>query len=293
LSQRIGTYLNHHVIIEADNATTQITFVPQPPVSDYFHVNDPPFTLEKARTLLASPALAPLQNGKVYAEAGGEKLYYRQLGRTTVEQEESILPVLANLARAYPKIVETLAGAAAALLQPLMADETHPLQSFSRQLLQDIGEATKAALGTYALDRLLCPRCLVYFGEHLLQESLLEKPLFFYGCRACGQSREFLEWTGQIIAVLSEEMAKAEVKEGDTLWVNWLQRRTLFDFEAVEIQQATDEAVERLAMQVGNDTDAIRRPRYPEMRCTVSTTCNLSENTLRILQRTFGEVALI
>jgi hypothetical protein len=88
-------------------------------------------------------------------------------------------------------------------------------------------------------------------------------------------------------------MAEAEVKEGDTLRVNWLQRRNLFDFDEVEIEQATDEAVERLAMQVGNDTDPIRRPRYPEMHCTVATTCGLSENTLRILQRTFGDVALI
>lgn len=291
--QRFGNYLNHHIIIESDGANSQITFVPQPSTNDYFHINEPPFTLEKLRSLLASPALAPLQYGKVYAEAGREKLYYRQLGGLTDDQVASVLPVLANLAQAYPKIVEKVGGAAAALLQPLLADENHPLQPFSQQLLQDIGEATKAALGNYDLGRLLCPGCLVYFGEHLLQDSLLEKPLSFYGCRACGQSRAFLEWTGQIVAVVAAGMAEAEVKAGDTLRVNWLQRRNLFDFDMVEIQQATDEAVERLAMQVGNDTDPVRRPRYPEIRCTVATTCGLSENTLRILQRTFGEVVLI
>lgn len=72
--------------------------------------------------------------------------------------------------------------------------------------------------------------------------------------------------------------------------INWLARRALFDFDWVEIVQATDEDVERFAMQVGNDTDPFRRPRYPNMHCVIGPDCNLSENTLRILHRTFGEV---
>jgi hypothetical protein len=34
----------------------------------------------------------------------------------------------------------------------------------------------------------------------------------------------------------------------------------LFDFDRVEIQQATDEEVERFAVQVGNDTDELSDP---------------------------------
>jgi hypothetical protein len=74
--------------------------------------------------------------------------------------------------------------------------------------------------------------------------------------------------------------------------VNWLTHRKLFDFDEVEIAQTTDEDVERFAVQVGNDTDPKRKPRYQKMRCVVSSECQLSENTMRILERMFGTVAV-
>src|SRR6185295_18517069 len=72
--------------------------------------------------------------------------------------------------------------------------------------------------------------------------------------------------------------------------VNWSATRKLFDFNAVEIVRATDEEVERFAVQVGNDTDPTRQPGYKEMQCVILPQCQLSENTWRILQRTFGQV---
>ena len=71
---------------------------------------------------------------------------------------------------------------------------------------------------------------------------------------------------------------------------NWLKYKTLFDFDMVEIINATDEDVERFVVQVGNDTDQTRKKRYKNMDCIVGLNCNLSENTIRILQRTFGQV---
>jgi hypothetical protein len=67
-------------------------------------------------------------------------------------------------------------------------------------------------------------------------------------------------------------------------------RQQLFDFDRVEIIQATDEEVERFAMQVGNDTDPVRQPRYAQMHCLIAPDCRLSENSLRILRNFFGEV---
>jgi len=69
-----------------------------------------------------------------------------------------------------------------------------------------------------------------------------------------------------------------------------LARRALFDFDRVEIIRATDEDVERFAMQVGNDTDPLRKPRYAQMRCSLAPNCHLTENTLRILESLFGRV---
>jgi hypothetical protein len=72
--------------------------------------------------------------------------------------------------------------------------------------------------------------------------------------------------------------------------VNWSAKRRLFDFDRVEIIQTTDEDVERFAMQVGNDTDPVRQSRYAQMQCHIAPDCQLSENSLRVLQSFFGEV---
>jgi hypothetical protein len=79
-------------------------------------------------------------------------------------------------------------------------------------------------------------------------------------------------------------------KQDGLLLINWSVYRALFDFDRIKIIQATDEDVERFAVQVGNDTDPFRQPRYKKMDCAIGLRCQLSENTLRILQHTFGQV---
>lgn len=286
--QQIGHYGNCHVIIEATDNYVEVTLVPHPPTEDYLALpnlqafKERPLTLEQVTSLVALPNLSPVHNGSVYAEPDGQKIYYRQYGGLSSDGEERLLALLARLIDAYPRIV-SLGGAAASILQAIESDETHPLRPFARQLLIDVAAETRAALGLYPLDQLRCPICLVSFAEHQLAGSLI-----YLGCRLCSQSQTFLE--GRLVAVLDAGMAEMVIKNGETIRVNWLIRRDLFDFETVEIIQADDEAVERLAMQIGNDTDLIRRPRYPEMICTIAPTCSLSENTLRILQRTFGQI---
>ena len=93
-----------------------------------------------------------------------------------------------------------------------------------------------------------------------------------------------------MVAVLDAGLGGEPLPRNGTICINWLARRELFDFHSVEIVRATDEDVERFAVQAGNDTDLARRPRFKQMRCVVAPTCALSENTLRILGRIFGEV---
>jgi hypothetical protein len=50
-----------------------------------------------------------------------------------------------------------------------------------------------------------------------------------------------------------------------------------------EIIQATDEDVERFIIQVGNDTDPVRRSWYKRKKCLISFQCRLSPNSLRLL----------
>jgi hypothetical protein len=92
------------------------------------------------------------------------------------------------------------------------------------------------------------------------------------------------------VAVLDASWGKVQAEEDGLLQVNWLIHRTLFDFDWIKIIQATDEDVERFAVQVGNDTDPFRKPRYHQIPCRVRSGCQLSENTMRILDRMFGQV---
>jgi len=94
-----------------------------------------------------------------------------------------------------------------------------------------------------------------------------------------------------VVAVLDSGWDEAAQRQNhDKLRVNWLKRESIFDFDWVEIVRAGDEDVEQLVEQVNNDTDEWRNSRYRQMVCWVSPDCQLSENSLRLLRDTFGEV---
>ncbi|MCL4302022.1 MAG: hypothetical protein KJ077_40385 [Anaerolineae bacterium] len=183
-------------------------------------------------------------------------------------------------------ILVALGGEAVEPLHQLAA-EANPLQQMAMWLLAQIEQETTNRLGWRSAD-LLCPHCLARFGPHPVNLAW-GVSFTYYGCRLCRQSRQFIAWL-KAVAVLDTNSAELYQRREDELRVNWIQRRALFDFEWVEIIRAGDEAVERFAVQVGNDTDPFRKPRYQQMTCVIGPACQLSTNTLRILRRTFGEV---
>jgi hypothetical protein len=63
-------------------------------------------------------------------------------------------------------------------------------------------------------------------------------------------------------------------------------------FDEVEIIRADEEEVERFAIQIGNDTDSVRKSRYNQMVCRISADCNLPSNALRILKCIFADIAI-
>lgn len=96
-----------------------------------------------------------------------------------------------------------------------------------------------------------------------------------------------------VVAVLDAGWTEAAERHGvDLLRVNWLKRPELFDFDWVEIVQATDEQVERFINLLKTDTDRWRLSRYRQMPCLVAAGCRLSDNTVRQMRDTFGEVRL-
>lgn len=96
-----------------------------------------------------------------------------------------------------------------------------------------------------------------------------------------------------VVAVLDAGWAEEAQRYGaDLLRVNWLKKPALFDFDWVEIVQATDEEVERFVSMIRNDTDRWRLSRYRQMPAFVAAGSPLSENSTRLLRDTFGEVRL-
>ncbi|MCL4487065.1 MAG: hypothetical protein M1570_02905 [Chloroflexi bacterium] len=112
----------------------------------------------------------------------------------------------------------------------------------------------------------------------------------WFECPICAQPDRLATGIRKVIAVLAEGWDQDTSKSDGELRINWLKRDALFDFDAVEIVRARDYDVQRLLIAVGNDTDEWRRPRYRRMPCSVA--CGLSENTLRNLRSTFGEVSV-
>ncbi|MCK6628934.1 MAG: hypothetical protein L6R45_27615 [Anaerolineae bacterium] len=222
--------------------------------------------------------------GKIKAEPGCEPIYYEQQGVIQdVKFLESLINLLSSLAEAYPVVV---AGGTEALpkLHPALGSEV--LGEVASRLLRDIIEESARRLAHRA-PWLLCPTCLTRFGPHTWEFSWWSSSTY-YGCRTCRQNRKYLE--GKVMAVLDSQMGAEPIQRDQEIRVSWSARRELFDFDAVEIIEATDEDVERFAVQVGNDTDPTRKPRYKAMQCVVSPGCGLSENTIRILEHTFGQI---
>lgn len=222
---------------------------------------------------------------RVKADPMGRRISYTQQGmQTNTKYLQFLLDWLNEVADAYPTIV-ALGGEAVTPLQSL-AKRNSSLEPLITQLLFDVANQTKIRLGYQAKD-LVCSHCLTSCGKHKIILSWWQS-ITYYGCRTCRQSQKFFK--GWVVARLDNTMAQEQIQQDGILRVNWLSRRTLFDFDEVEIIQATDEEVERFAVQVGNDTDFLRKPRYQQMRCVVSADCGLSENSHRILRRMFGSV---
>jgi hypothetical protein len=173
-------------------------------------------------------------------------------------------------------------------LLTILNAKSDPRQRAANWVTRSIGHETKIRLSEQA-GCMLCADCLTCCGSHRAMYRF-GLSVTYYGCRLCGQTRQFFHCPQGVIAVLNADWANDYIHYDGLLCANWLTRRTLFDFDRVEIIQATDEDVERFVVQVGNDTDPLRQSRYSQMQCDIAPTCNLSENTLRILQRTFGRV---
>jgi hypothetical protein len=220
-------------------------------------------------------------------DPNNQQLVYKQQGfETNIEYLQFLFDWLGELADAYSSIVMLGGGAIPHLIE--LTHNYEVLQPLTLQLIEAMAKETQI-WSTYPTQELICPQCLTRCHIHRVNPSWWQT-ISYYGCRVCSQSQEFFNCPQRVTAVLDSTWPETQSHHNGLLRLNWLQHRQCFDFDRVEIIQASDEDVERFVVQAGNDTDPWRSPRYAKLPCLVGPECRLSENTRRILERTFGEV---
>lgn len=225
------------------------------------------------------------QKSKIFASSCGEIWRYEQpFVEVDEEYLQSTFDLLSDMVKVYPllldRVIENLS-----LLHTVAINRNHVFQPTSKQLLKDFALRTKTQLGD-KYSKLMCSRCLANYTVHQIPLSRWES-IDFYGCRICNQGQEYILRPEKIIAVLDSDF-KDIPQEDNVLRVDWSSRSGLFDFDAVEIVHVTDEEIERFAVQIGNDTDEFRQKRYRDMKCVVGKSCELSANSIRILDSIFA-----
>jgi hypothetical protein len=251
-----------------------------------------PISPEMMNDFLFEPHLLGKLGGYFRAADLGQKFYYHTIGdkdfrKLSAKKMGRQIQSLTGLADDYRRLLAYGGEAVPALIKKL-ANQTK-LSDLALRLLHDIEDDTTDRLAADK-DRMYCRWCFFCCGPHPIIVPRLwgRVELQYYGCRRCGQSRQL--YNGPLIAVLDRGMAAEQLEDQNALRLNWLVRRALFDFDEVIITQATDEEVERFVVQVGNDTDVLRKSRYQKMVCTIVAGCDLSANTLKLLKRMFGTV---
>ncbi|MEM7345155.1 MAG: hypothetical protein AAF485_12995 [Chloroflexota bacterium] len=220
------------------------------------------------------------------SDSGRSAIYREKEIQTQIALLQSRFDTMIDLMQRYPQVL-ALGGDAVPGLLALHGYDGVIFQRISENLLYDIGSHTRKRLA-WKLTRLLCPYCLTR-PDKLAAKISWTETMTYYGCRSCGQSNHFLKGE-RTIALLDAGISEKVTETTDEIRINWLVERTLFDFDAVQIDNATDEDVERFLVQMGNDTDEWRVKRYPQVSCMVASTCDLSINTQRLLERQFKEV---
>ncbi len=170
----------------------------------------------------------------------------------------------------------------------MVQDRNSQLRGVVSQLPDDIFQKITVRLKETE-SCLLCQNCLTNYEVHKIGSLWSTESFKYYGCRICCESQNSFE-VQSVVALLDAEAKESVFEQHRILRINWLAARRLFDFDTVRVIKATDEDVERFAVQVGNDTDKTRKSGYQQIKCNISSDCGLSENTLRILRRTFGVV---
>ncbi len=228
-----------------------------------------------------------VSTGQFFVNDQGDRIYWQKPDITTDLSNSNVFDVLNQLMNLYPSLVD-MGGEIVSQLEVNYLNSS-VWKNFTQSLLRDISQVTTAKFADN-LEQTLCLKCLTKCERHKVRLSALNT-ISYYGCRTCQQSMRLVQVTKGFYAILDHTQTDEILRQdNEIVQINWFIRQSMFDFDGVDIVQATDEDVERFVIQMGNDTDIARRLTYRTMTCTISPDCDLSENTMRILERTFESV---
>ena len=219
-----------------------------------------------------------------------KRIFFRYVFINSTDKLQSIIEQLVNLIEIFPEVCKIGGEAVDSLLQ----DKS--FEPIIWQFIEGISTETELRIKPKT-SLLLCKKCFTFCSSHnvisppdmsSLTPAYTRSEAKYYGCRICRQSRDLIE--GRSIAILNNIMTEKWSVQKNEISVNWLTIRKPFDFHEVRIIQASDRDVEEFVMQVGNDMDEFRQPRYKEIPCIISSGCKLSANTRNILKHTFKSV---
>lgn len=174
-------------------------------------------------------------------------------------------------------------------LVPLVSGPDPATAADARWVIRNICASARARVGEF-YKTALCNRCFARFAAHTVKLPRARDETY-YGCRICHQNREYLQWDGPVVAALNRRMSGRFTMRGRTLYVNWFAVERAFDFDSVEITDATDTDIERFIIRLGNDTPG--RARFKHITCTLVHTNPLRPETLNLLKDTFGNVMVV
>jgi HEAT repeat protein len=203
------------------------------------------------------------------------------------------------LARAVLAVMSGAAGAADGLAALAVAGDLSVVRPFislteaagvSREVVFQALRLVAGALAPLA-HTMLCPACLARPVRFDAGSPWLHGA-YWYACRQCREPGPMATGVQRVVAVLERGRREDPVVDNGVLFVNWLARGGVFDFDAVAIRDASDFDVERLCIAVGNDMDEYRKSRYPAMECRIAPECALSENAVRVLGSSFGKLVV-
>ncbi|MEM7345290.1 MAG: hypothetical protein AAF485_13710 [Chloroflexota bacterium] len=161
------------------------------------------------------------------------------------------------------------------------------LQQIALWMLRQIADDSFARL-TPKPNQWLCTNCIGPC-KRLSIDSSSQRKIVFAGCPICHNSRDVIPHPQEITIVLDSENEMGHIIEGDRLLTNWFSQERVLIFDRIEIRHITDQAVEQFVVDIHAQASTRQQARFKQIPYTISPTCQLSENSLRILDQTFGE----